>query len=125
MTYDYETLSELGMSIGSGAIVVADETDDIVHYIKTAQEFFSHESCGKCTPCRDGNKQLKRILKRFEEYRASEDDIANYNRIIKTMAILSRCGSGRTEAVPLKNAMEYFEEEFRKRIKTDENFKQQ
>lgn len=67
ISYDYDTFSDIGMGIGSGAVVVADESDDIVEYISTVQEFFSHESCGKCTPCREGNKQLKRILKRFIE----------------------------------------------------------
>jgi NADH-quinone oxidoreductase subunit F len=116
INYDYESFTDLGMGIGSGAVVVADDTDDIVEYTSTVQEFFSHESCGKCTPCREGNKQLKKILKRFMDNRGTEDDIANYKRIVKTMEIASLCGGGKTEAVPLNNAMEYFEDEFRKRI---------
>lgn len=114
--YDYESFSSIGMGIGSGAVVVADDADDIVDYMVTVQEFFSHESCGKCTPCREGNKQLKRILKRFKESRGTKEDVGNYKRIVKTMEIASLCGSGKTEAVPLKNAMEYFEDEFQKKV---------
>lgn len=117
--YDYETFSNLNMGIGSGAVVVADDTDDIVEYIGTVQKFFSHESCGKCTPCREGNKQLKRILKRFKESKGTKEDVENYKRIVKTMEIASLCGSGKTEAVPLKNAMEYFENDFLKRVSID------
>ena len=114
--YDYESFSSIGMGIGSGAVVVADDADDIVDYMVTVQEFFSHESCGKCTPCREGNKQLKRILKRFKESRGTKEDVGNYKRIVKTMEIASLCGSGKTEAIPLKNAMEYFEDEFQKKV---------
>jgi len=117
IAYDYETLKSVGQSPGSGAIVVADEEDDIVEYIQTVQDFFSHESCGKCTPCREGNRQLQSILKRFVANEATDEDLSRYKAIVKTLEVASLCGSGKTEAVPLKCAIQYFEESFISRLK--------
>ena len=115
--YDYSGLTDKGVSLGSGAIVVADEDDDIIEYVSVLVEFFLHESCGKCTPCREGNRQLKRIMNRFKNYKGTEEDLENYEKIVYSLKNASLCGSGKTEAVPLKLALNHFKKEFENRIK--------
>ena len=61
--YNYTELKRAGLSVGSGAIVVMDESVSIIEYLKGVSEFFIHESCGKCNPCREGNRQVLNILK--------------------------------------------------------------
>jgi len=110
--YTYEDLKENGLSIGSGAILVADETNNIVEYIKTVQNFFVHESCGKCTPCREGNKHLLIILDRFIKGMASEEDYDSIHRITHAMRISSFCGLGKSCTLPLISALKNFHQEF-------------
>lgn len=110
--YTYEDLKENGLSIGSGAILVADETNSIVEYIKTVQKFFAHESCGKCTPCREGNKHLVNILERFISKVANEEDYDHMNRITQAMRCTSFCGLGKSCTNPLLSALKYFKNEF-------------
>ncbi len=115
--YTYEDLKENGLSIGSGAILVADETNSIVEYIKTVQNFFVHESCGKCTPCREGNKHLSILLDRFVKRTASEEDYDYINRITQAMRTSSFCGLGKSCTVPLISALKNFQQEFNDCIK--------
>lgn len=115
-SYDYNGMESIGISVGSGAIVVADEDDDIVEYIRTVQNFFAHESCGSCTPCREGNKQLKMILTKYAEGKATKKDLEKYLRIVNTMKEASLCGSGKTEAVPLLSVLKYFEKEINEKL---------
>ncbi len=115
-SYDYDTLKKLGVSPGSGAIVVADEDNDVIEYMKIVQGFFAHESCGKCTPCREGNKQLKKILEKFANKSASIEDLNNFKKTIHTLEIASLCGGGKTEAVPFNCILTYFENELLDRI---------
>ncbi|WP_459478497.1 complex I 51 kDa subunit family protein [Clostridium saccharoperbutylacetonicum] len=110
--YTYEDLKNNGLSIGSGAILVADETNSMVDYIKTVQNFFVHESCGKCTPCREGNKHLSIIIDRFVKGIASEEDYKYINKITNIMKISSFCGLGKSCTSPLMTALKNFKEEF-------------
>ncbi|MFZ7121938.1 MAG: complex I 51 kDa subunit family protein [Eubacteriaceae bacterium] len=111
--YTYEDLEKKGLSIGSGAIVVADEDNHIMDYLKIVQEFFLHESCGKCTPCREGNRQLKFIFDRIVNGIAKEEDFEKMDLIINVMGQASLCGSGKTEVVPFITAKKYFPEAFK------------
>lgn len=110
--YTYEDFKNNGLSIGSGAILVADETNSIVDYIKTVQNFFVHESCGKCTPCREGNKHLSIIIDRFVKGIASEEDYKYINKITNIMKTSSFCGLGKSCTSPLMTALKNFKEEF-------------
>lgn len=110
--YTYEDLQSKGADVGSGAIVVTDVSYDIIHYLKVVQEFFRHESCGKCTPCREGNRQLRVIFERLVEGTAKKQDLDNLDTILSVMKRASLCGSGKTEVVPFLTARQYFADAF-------------
>ncbi|MDR1111499.1 MAG: NADH-quinone oxidoreductase subunit F [Deltaproteobacteria bacterium] len=111
--YSYTDLRKAGLSVGSGAIVVMDESVSIVEYLKGVTEFFIHESCGKCVPCREGNKQLYAILQKLSvPGAANEGDLANLRRLVTTMTAASFCGLGQTAAMALNTAWKHFKAEF-------------
>ena len=93
--YCYSAFKKLGISIGSGSILVVDDTVDTLEFLEHVYEFFLHESCGKCTPCREGNKQILRILKKFKNGSATKEDINNIYRLINVMKDISFCGLGK------------------------------
>ena len=110
--YTYEDLAKAGLSVGSGAIVVADEDNSLLDYLKVVQDFFRHESCGKCTPCREGNRQLRFIFDRIINGTATAADYDNLEIVLDVMGKASLCGSGKTEVVPFRTAQRYFPELF-------------
>lgn len=117
--YTYEDLKSSGLTIGSGAILIADETNSIVEYMETVQRFFVHESCGKCSPCREGNKQLSIIIDRLLKKNGSNEDFKNIHKITRVMKLCSFCGLGKSCTKPLTTAIEYFGEEFNECIKAE------
>lgn len=114
--YSYEDLKKHGLSIGSGAILVADETNSIIDYLKSVQDFFVHESCGKCTPCREGNRQISKIINRMSECNASWDDLETIERFATIMKHASFCGLGKAAPTALFSAVDYFREEIQQYI---------
>jgi NADH-quinone oxidoreductase subunit F len=116
--YSYTDLGKAGLAVGSGAIVVMDETVSIIEYLKGVTEFFIHESCGKCIPCREGNKQLHKILVKLSTPGgADEDDLATLRRLVRTMIQASFCGLGQSAAVALNTAWKHFKAEFEANVK--------
>ncbi|GAU76823.1 NADH-quinone oxidoreductase subunit F [Fusibacter sp. 3D3] len=114
--FTYSALKSKQVSVGSGAIVVADEEDSVMDYLENVSQFFIHESCGKCVPCREGNRQLGIILSKLKAQTATAEDLKMYQNILEVMSEASLCGSGRTEPVPFKTAYQYFEATFLKQI---------
>lgn len=110
--YCYKALRNAGLSVGSGAVVVMDEDVCVIDYLKGVTEFFIHESCGKCTPCREGNKQIYAILCKISEGEATQDDMALLRRLIGTMTNASFCGLGQAAAVALNTCWKLFKSEF-------------
>lgn len=110
--YTYEDLGAQGMDIGSGAIVVADQDNDIVEYLNVVHEFFRHESCGKCTPCREGNRHMTGIFHKMADKTATDLDFIRFDKILRVMKSASLCGSGKTEVVPFLTAKKFFPEAF-------------
>jgi len=111
MPLTYEDFDAEGLSIGSGAVLVVDEDTDILDFLDAVAAFFKHESCGKCTPCREGNRQLMNILKRMREGTALPSDPENIQRIAHTMKYASFCGLGKTAPTALLSAIKYCPEE--------------
>ncbi|MDF2572733.1 MAG: hndC 1, partial [Sporomusa sp.] len=110
--YCYKALRNAGLSVGSGAIVVMDEDVCVIDYLKGVTEFFIHESCGKCTPCREGNKQIYAILCKLSEGEATKEDMVVLKRMIDTMTNASFCGLGQSAAVALNTCWKLFKAEF-------------
>lgn len=110
--YTYEDLRKAGVGVGSGAILVVDERTSVIDFLKTTQEFFSHESCGQCTPCREGNRHIKLLLKKVAAGTHTAEDLASMRKIAKIMAMSSLCGLGETAQSALVSAMQNFEEDF-------------
>ncbi|MGL4209190.1 MAG: complex I 51 kDa subunit family protein, partial [Candidatus Adiutrix sp.] len=117
--YDYKALSQASLSVGSGAVVVMDEDVPILEYLKGVTEFFLHESCGKCVPCREGNKQIYKILCRLSEPgQSTSEDLLVLRRLVTSMISASFCGLGQSAAVALNTAWRHFKEEFEANVVT-------
>ena len=110
--YCYKALRNAGLSVGSGAVVVMDEDVCVIDYLKGVTEFFIHESCGKCTPCREGNKQIHEILDKMTKGTAVPADLDVLKRLIATMTNASFCGLGQAAAVALNTCWKQFKAEF-------------
>lgn len=110
--YTYEDLRKVGLTVGSGAILVVDKRTSVLEFLKATQEFFSHESCGQCTPCREGNLHISLILDKCIEGTAKKKDIANLEKFANIMCDSSLCGLGETAQSALLSAMHWFKEEF-------------
>lgn len=106
--YAYESLEEKGFTVGSGSIVVVDERNRIIDYLVSVSDFFYHESCGKCTPCREGKRQLTRLLKKFVDGTATAEDVAAIEKVANTMKYASFCGLGQTAPTAILSALKYF-----------------
>jgi NADH-quinone oxidoreductase subunit F len=116
--YSYTDLRKAGLSVGSGAIVVMDESVSIIEYLKGVTEFFIHESCGKCVPCREGNRRLLKILNKLAvPNTATTDDLETLRRLIRTMTDASFCGLGQTAAAALNSAWKHFKTEFEANVR--------
>lgn len=110
--YTYEDLRERGVGVGSGAILVVSDQTSVIDFLSATQEFFSHESCGQCTPCREGNRHMRLLLKKLSEKSHTKEDIVSMRKIAKIMAMSSLCGLGETAQSALVSALDHFPDEF-------------
>jgi NADH:ubiquinone oxidoreductase subunit F (NADH-binding) len=114
---DFAEMREKDLNFGSGAVIVMDERINVLDILKRIVEFFHHESCGKCTPCREGLTQMLILLDRFIEGTATAQDLALLDVLIETMGQASICGLGQAAPTAVKKVLEYFPEEFDSRIR--------
>ena len=114
---DYESLTGLGSIMGSGGMVVMDETTCMVEIARFFLSFTQDESCGKCTPCRLGTKQMLEILTRITEGKGRDEDIDTLLTIAATVKECSLCGLGQTSPNPVLTTINYFREEYEAHIK--------
>lgn len=110
--YTYDDLKAAGVTIGSGAILVIDKRTSLIDFLRYTQDFFSHESCGQCVPCREGNLQIKLFLEKLADGTATTEDIATMRKIATIMSRSSLCGLGEAAQSALLSAMNIFPEEF-------------
>jgi NADH:ubiquinone oxidoreductase subunit F (NADH-binding) len=113
---DYESLAKVGSIVGSGGMVVMDETDCMVNIAKYFLEFTQAESCGKCVPCRLGTKRLLEILRRITEGRGKPGDMELLERLSRDVKSASLCGLGQTAPNPVLSTLKYFREEYEAHI---------
>ncbi len=114
---DYESLSKLGSIMGSGGMVVLDETTCMVEIARFFLSFTQSESCGKCTPCRLGTRQMLEILTRITEGKGRDEDIDTLVDIAQTVKECSLCGLGQTSPNPVLSTLNYFRDEYEAHIK--------
>ncbi len=114
--YDYESMAKAGSMLGSGAFVVFDDTTDFVAAAYNLVRFFAHESCGQCTPCREGGSWMERVLERLVERRGIPGDEEMLRRVSSTITGLNLCALGDSIEPFLKSVMTRFPEQFRARI---------
>lgn len=113
---DYETLNELGAIMGSGGLIVMDDTSCMVDVAKFFLEFVQDESCGKCVPCREGTARMLEILERITEGKGVPEDIEKLEKLAVTVKNASLCGLGQTAANPVLSTLQHFREEYHAHI---------
>jgi NADH-quinone oxidoreductase subunit F len=113
---DFDSYAKYGVSLGSGVILVADETHCAVDLALAVMRFFEHESCGKCTPCREGTRMIVNILERISRGEGKKEDLDTLREIARNAGETSFCGLGQSIPVPLLSIVDNFEEEFRAHI---------
>lgn len=113
---DYESLAKIGSIMGSGGLIVMDETDCVVDIAKFYLDFTVDESCGKCAPCRIGGRKLLNYLNKISEGRGTEQDIADMRSICDAMNKASLCGLGQTASNPVRSTLQYFMDEYMEHI---------
>ena len=114
---DYESLSEVGSIMGSGGMVVMDEDTCMVDVAKFFLTFTQDESCGKCTPCREGTKAMQQILTRITEGKGKEEDLSLLEDLAKSIKDSALCGLGQTAPNPVLTTIRYFRDEYEAHIK--------
>ena len=114
---DYESLAQAGSIMGSGGMVVLDETSCMVNTAKFFLEFTQSESCGKCTPCRIGTKRMLEILERITSGDGREGDIELLEELGQHIRATSLCGLGMTAPNPVLSTLRYFRSEYEAHIR--------
>jgi NADP-reducing hydrogenase subunit HndC len=109
---DFDELAELGAPIGAGGMLVLDEETSMVDVIRYFLDFLMNESCGKCVPCREGIKQMLRIVTNIRDGKGREGDIELLEEISEVTGEASLCALGKTAADPLLSTLRYFRDEF-------------
>ncbi len=112
LTVDYETLTQAGSIMGSGGMIVMDEDDCMVDIAKFYMQFCHDESCGQCTPCREGTKRMLEILERITAGTGKAEDLVNLERLAKLTRKASLCGLGRASSNPVLSTLRYFRDEY-------------
>ncbi len=111
--YTYNGMKKADLTpIGSGAVLVVDERTSVIGFLRMTQAFFSHESCGQCTPCREGNRHIALILDKIAAGEHTEHDVVNLQKFAGIMSGASLCGLGETAQSALQSAMKRFPEVF-------------
>lgn len=114
---DFESLFEAGSLLGSGAVIVMDETTCMVKVAYRLSRFYEHESCGKCVPCREGTRWIRMIMERIKNGRGREEDINLLLDICTNIAGKTVCPMGDAAVVPIMSTIEKFRNEYEYHIK--------
>jgi NADH-quinone oxidoreductase F subunit len=114
---DIDSLVDAGSALGSGALMIMDDTHCIIDVVKCFLQFFRHESCGQCTPCREGTQRLYELVDKISRMEATEEDVKLIKRLARTMEDASLCALGQTAPFPVLTTMRFFPEEYEAHIK--------
>ena len=116
---DYESLTKLGSIMGSGGMVVMDDSTNMVEIAKFYMEFCMEESCGKCIPCRAGTAQMFHLLEKITHRRATARDLAKLEELCDMVRSTSLCGLGQTAPNPVASTLKYFRNEYEALLQPD------
>ncbi len=112
LNMDYESIQKAGSYLGSGAVIVMDETTDMVKVLQRISRFYYSESCGQCTPCREGTGWLYRMLTRIVEGKGKPEDIEQLERVSHQIEGRTICALGDAAAMPVWSFIKHFRTEF-------------
>ena len=112
LTMDYDTIAKAGSYLGSGAVIVMDETTDMVKVLQRISRFYFSESCGQCTPCREGTGWLYRMLTRIVDGKGKLEDVTRLEEISHNIEGRSICALGEAAAMPVWSFVKHFRAEF-------------
>ncbi len=112
ISLDFDSLNDIGSMMGSGGVIVMDDTTCMVDLARYYMEFLSEESCGKCTTCREGINTMLKILTNITEGKGELDDIDLLIQLGETITEASLCGLGKTSPNPVLTSIKYFKEEY-------------
>lgn len=114
---DFDELTKAGSMMGSGGMIVMDENTCMVDVARYFLDFLQYESCGKCVPCREGNKRMLEILTNITEGRGSEEDLDLLQELAEMIKDFSLCGLGQTSPNTVLSTLKYFGDEYQAHVK--------
>ncbi|NLJ60554.1 MAG: NADH-quinone oxidoreductase subunit NuoF [Firmicutes bacterium] len=114
---DYFTLPEMGSALGSGALLIMDDSHCIVDIAESFMRFFVRESCGKCVPCREGTARLHHIVEKIAIGNGTYEDLRVLEDLSHAMQKTALCGLGQSAPIPIMTMLKYFKDEFEAHIK--------
>jgi len=112
LSMDYDSLSKAGSMLGAGSVIVIDDSTCMVKLLLRIAEFYAEESCGQCTPCREGTGWMARILRRLESGQAKERDLTLLNEVAGNMMGKTICALADAAALPVQSFLKHFQSEF-------------
>jgi len=113
---DYDSLASAGTMLGSGAVIVLDETSCMVKVLQNLSHFYFAESCGQCTPCREGTGWLARVIHRIENGHGRPEDLDQLNDVAGKIAGRTICALGDAAAMPVQSFLKHYSDEFQYHI---------
>ena len=116
----YEELKKVGSIMGSGGMIVIDDTQDMVSLANFYLDFTVDESCGKCAPCRIGGKQMLLLLEKINKGKGTRADIEELRKIAHAMQKASLCGLGQTAPNPVLSTLKFYENEYLAKVEPNE-----
>ncbi|OUM02090.1 NADH-quinone oxidoreductase subunit NuoF [Variovorax sp. JS1663] len=119
LTMDFDALAKAGSMLGSAAVIVIDDSRNMVESLKRLSYFYMHESCGQCTPCREGSGWLWRVVDRIHGGRGKPSDVSLLNSVADGIQGRTICALGDSAAVPVRAMIKHFRDEFEELIPRD------
>ena len=116
MTMDYDSIVEAGSMLGAGSVIVMDETTCMVKVLARLSHFYFEESCGQCTPCREGTGWLARVVHRIEHGEGRQEDLDQLIEVATNIAGKTICALGDAAAMPVESFVTRFRDEFQYHI---------
>ena len=117
MNLDYESIADAGSMLGSGGMIIINEETCMVNALRILARFYAHESCGQCTPCREGTGWMYQILERIMRGEGKEDDLKDLEELADGMMGQTVCPLSDAAAMPVKSFLEKYRDEFEYFIK--------